>query len=157
MKKTFKETQRFTQWWLWLILLSAFLLPLILLFQDMEEGTEPNMIVVLVVFIFGIAFLAFFRIMNLQTEIDQQKIFVRYYPILSKTFLWKDVQSAELLDYGFVGGWGVRYFTKYGTVFNIKGRKGLALVLKNKKKYLIGTQKEQELKNYLSDVLPERN
>lgn len=153
MKKEFREIQKFDQWWLWLILLSAFLLPLILLFQDMEEKAEPNMIVVLVVFIFGIAFLAFFRIMNLQTEIDQQKIFIRFYPILSKTFLWKDVQSAELIDYGFVGGWGIRYFTKYGTVYNVKGNKGLAIVLNNGKKLLIGTQKKDELIRFLEERL----
>lgn len=144
----FKETQRFTQWWLWLILLSALGLPFILFYQEMDEGGEPNMMVILVIFIFGIALLAFFRIMRLRTEIDSEKIFIHFYPIMRKTIHWKDVQSAEVIDYGFVGGWGIRYFTKYGTVFNIKGRKGLALVLKNKKKYLIGTQKKEELEKF---------
>ena len=44
-----------------------------------------------------------------------------------------------------MGGWGIRLWTKYGTVFNIKGKKGLAIELYSGKKFLIGTQKEIEL------------
>jgi len=59
-----------------------------------------------------------------------------------------------VVDYGFVGGWGVRWWTKFGTVYNVMGRIGLAIELKNGKKLLIGTQKKTEVgaivKQYLS-------
>lgn len=148
----FKETQRFTQWWLWLILFSVLVIPLVLFFKDMNRGTEHDVLVILLIFLFEIALLTFFRIMNLRTSIDQEKIFLQFYPIMRKTIFWKEIQKAEVIDYGFVGGWGIRYFTRYGTVYNIKGSKGLALILKNNKKILIGTQKEQELKTFLESI-----
>ena len=58
---------------------------------------------------------------------------------------WKEIKKVEIVTYGFVGGWGIRLWTKYGTVYTIKGNKGLAIELLNGKKFLIGTQKETEL------------
>src|SRR5690554_7570605 len=46
---------------------------------------------------------------------------------------------------GFVGGWGIRFTMKYGTVYNIKGNKGLFVKLKNGKTFIVGTQKPEEL------------
>ena len=57
-----------------------------------------------------------------------------------------------MFDYGFVGGWGVRMWTKYGTVYNTKGSKGLLVELNNGKTFVIGTQKEDELKMFLKDL-----
>jgi hypothetical protein len=58
----------------------------------------------------------------------------------------------KVLNYGFVGGWGVRLWTKYGTVYNVKGNIGLAIELKNGTKFLIGTQKEIELRSFLEKI-----
>ncbi len=50
-------------------------------------------------------------------------------------------------------GWlGIWLFTKYGTVYNTRGNKGLALELKNGKKFLIGTQKMEELSEVVGNV-----
>lgn len=51
----------------------------------------------------------------------------------------------KVINYGFVGGWGIRLWTKYGTVYNVSGNKGLFIKLKNGKTMVIGTQKSQEL------------
>ena len=88
----------------------------------------------------------FFRI-RLITNINQNEIRMKFFPFVKKHINWKDVKSAEIVNYGFVGGWGIRLWTKYGTVYNTKGNKGLAIELKNGKKFLIGTQKETELNN----------
>lgn len=72
---------------------------------------------------------------------------------MRKSVEWEDVKQAKVVDYGFVGGWGIRFGTEYGTVYNIKGKKGLAIELNNGKKFLIGTQKEEELNEVLqSDI-----
>jgi hypothetical protein len=68
-----------------------------------------------------------------------------FFPLIKKTTNWTEIKKVEVVNYGFVGGWGIRLWTKYGTVYNIKGNKGLAIELFNGKKYLIGTQKEIEL------------
>lgn len=82
--------------------------------------------------------------------IDSSGIDMRFSPLSSKKVKWSEIDSAEVVDYGFVGGWGVRLGSKYGTVYNVNGSKGLALKLKNGKKFVIGTQKEDELKSVVN-------
>jgi len=41
------------------------------------------------------------------------------------------------------GGWGIRYVIG-GIAYNVYGNKGVQLILKNKKKVLVGTQKPEE-------------
>ncbi|WP_282032750.1 hypothetical protein [Aequorivita sinensis] len=77
---------------------------------------------------------------------------MRFFPFVKKKVNWKDVKSAEVVNYGFVGGWGIRLGTKYGTVYNIKGNRGLAIELLNGKKFLTGTQKETELREILAKI-----
>ena len=68
---------------------------------------------------------------------------------MKKRVGWNEIKSTKVVNCGLVGGWGIRLWTKYGTVYNTKGNKGLAIELKNGKKFLIGTQKETELNKIL--------
>jgi hypothetical protein len=156
MKHTFKEEQRFTQWWLWLGLIAIGLLPTygiyIQLIMGQKFGDKPMSDLGLIVFAICIfAFIAFFWLLKLSTEIDQDEININFFPLSKKQFKWQDVKSAGLVDYGFVG-YGIRYGSKYGTVYNTSGRNGLAIELKNGKKYVIGTQKEEELNKLIPTV-----
>ena len=151
MNRIFKETQKFNQWWLWLILFAAILFPLYFFANASSEDRKHLLVLTIVFLVEGVILLVFWMI-QLRTEIDSKKISVHFYPFMRKTFLWNEVDSAKVVNYGFVGGWGIRFFTKYGTVFNIRGNKGLALKRKNGKKFLVGTQKEEELKKFLSSL-----
>ncbi len=90
--------------------------------------------------------------MNLKTEIDQKEIRMNFFPFIKKRIEWKDVKKAEVLNYGFVGGWGIRLFTDYGTIYSTKGNKGLALELQSGKRLVIGTQKEAELNRIIEKI-----
>ncbi|NGX84319.1 DUF1705 domain-containing protein [Aequorivita sp. KMM 9714] len=153
----FKEEQKFTQWWLWLILIGIGVLPIIGIYKQLiiEEkfGDSPMSdleLIIFSIFIFGL--IALFWFMRLKTNIDQNEIRMRFFPLVKKQVKWKDVKSVEVVNYGFVGGWGIRLGTKYGTVYNTKGNRGLAIELLNGKKLLIGTQKETELKEILEKI-----
>lgn len=155
MSLLFNEKQRFTQWWLWLLLLGITLLPTIGIYQQIYQGqpygNNPMSDTGLILFfIFMLIFLLFFRSMHLSTKINRQKIEIKFFPFLSRSFRWKDIKSATIVDYGFVGGWGIRLGTKYGTIYNVKGKMGLAFELQNGKKYCIGTQQAAELKNLIA-------
>ena len=93
-----------------------------------------------------------FLLMTLKTDIDQKAIKMSFFPFVKKRIEWKDVKKAEVINYGFVGGWGIRLFTNYGTVYNTSGNKGLALELQNGKRLVIGTQKEQELSRIVKNI-----
>ena len=150
MKIEFKEEQKFTQWWLWLVLLGIGILPFLGIYKRKILGDifgdEPMSdfgFIIFCVIIFGV--IAMFWFMRLETEIDQNEIRMNFFPFVKKQVSWKDIKNAEIVNYGFVGAWGIRLWTKYGTVYNTKGNKGLAIELLNGKKFLIGTQKEIEL------------
>lgn len=85
-------------------------------------------------------------ILRMHTEIDETSIRFKNGFRGEHVINWTNVEHAEVLDYGFVGGFGTRLSLRYGTVYNIWGKMGLALKLKNGSKLLIGTQKPKEMK-----------
>ena len=150
MNIEFKEEQRFTQWWLWLLLTGIAALPVYGIYKQIilgeKFGDKPMPDAALIIFaVFIFVMLALFWRMRLKTEIDMDEIRMSFFPFTKKRVAWKEIKSAQTLNYGFVGGWGIRLGTKYGTVYNTKGNKGLAIELKNGRKFCIGTQKEAEL------------
>ena len=156
MNKVFIEEQRFTQWWVWLILigLASILIYAIIsqIIFKQQFGDKPMTdmgLVFLTLSVFVIIYL--FSSLRLKTKIDSDAINITFLPFVKRRILWQDVVEAKVINYSFVG-WGIRLFTKYGTVYNTKGNIGLALKLRNGKKVLIGTQKAQELKTFLKAI-----
>ena len=162
MKTEFKEEQKFTQWWLWLILIPVGMLPIFGIYKQLilEEqfGDKPMSDLGLIVFsIFVFSFIGFFFIMKLKTSIDKNGIQMIFFPFRRIRVEWNEIKNMKVVNYGFVGGWGIRFWPKYGTIYNVKGNKGLAIELKNGKKFLIGTQKEAELNNVVEEMLVANN
>ena len=158
MKTEFKEEQKFNQWWLWLILIPMGVLPLIGIYKQLilEEklGDNPMSDINLLIFsIIMFSLVGLFLIMKLKTSIDKNGINMHFFPFIKKSVDWQQIKNVKVVNYGFVGGWGIRLWTKYGTVYNVKGDKGLEIVLKSGKKFLIGTQKETELSTIIEKMM----
>jgi hypothetical protein len=157
----YHEKQRFTQWWMWGIILLPLGIALKACFnqfiQGVPFGNNPMSNDGLLLFLlFGWCFAYFFYVNELRTNISQEAIHVQFYPYTSRSVRWDEVAHCEVMPYDFVGGWGVRLFTKYGTVYNVCGGKGLFVQLKNKQKFLIGTQKPEELQRIVEQLQQSR-
>lgn len=157
MERSFTEEQKFTQWWLWIILIGIGVLPIFPVFKqvsnEVEVASENSFgfaFIIFSVIIYGL--IALFLVVKLKTEINQNEIRMSFFPFVKKQVGWSEIKTAEVVNYGFVGGWGIRLGTAYGTVYNIKGNKGLAIELTNGKKFLIGTQKETEMKKMVEEI-----
>jgi hypothetical protein len=153
----FKETQKFTQWWVWVLLSSISFVPIYGLYKQIilgePFGDKPMSDAGLIAFTLVIfATIYLFYIIVLKTEINKYEISFRFFPFVNKKIKWTDVKNAEVVNYGFVGGYGIRFGTKYGTVYNIKGKNGLAIELINGKKLLVGTQKPDELSKVIEEI-----
>ena len=162
MNIVFKETQKFSQWWLWLILIGIGILPILGIYKQLiigeKFGDKPMSDLGLIIFaLFVFSLIAMFWFMQLKTEIDQNEIRMHFFPLVKKRVNWKEIKNAEIVNYGFVGGWGIRLWTKYGTVYNMKGNKGLAIALTDGNKFLIGTQKPEELTAILEKISPKKS
>ena len=162
MKIQFKEEQKFTQWWLWLILIGIAVFPIIGIYKQLSleqqyvgSVTSYSEIILFSILIVGIIVL--FLSMKLTTEIDENEIRMKFFPFVNRKVSWHEIETIGVVNYGFVGGWGIRLWTAYGTVYNIKGNKGLAIELKDGKRFVIGTQKEEELRKIIENKTDSSN
>lgn len=158
MKTFFSESQRFTQWWLWLLIVIPMLAPIApslynLMQPEASQVKEMSLETMAIYLGLFAVVIAMFLFMKLTTRIDDQYIAFTYRPMfVNKKIAWREVKSAEVINYGFVGGWGIRLWTKYGTVYNVRGKHGLHIKLNNGKQLLLGTQKEDELRQVLTQI-----
>ncbi|SFT37578.1 hypothetical protein SAMN05216474_0195 [Lishizhenia tianjinensis] len=150
MNTTFKETQKFTQLWIWVILLAVGgIMTYQFVWGNNQSQFRMDEFLVSVVVIFLVILL--FLVWKQSTEISEKGIKIQVFPFFTKNYKWEDIAECQVIKYGFVG-WGIRFAPAYGWVYNIKGNKGLRLVFINGKKRLIGTQKAEELQEFLKQI-----
>ena len=162
----FKEEQKFNQWWIWLLIAVCCG---IWIWQFVQQiimgkpfGNNPmSDLGVILTGIFPILVLLLFRLLKLETLIDEEGIKCRFMPFQRKykTFLPLDIAKYEVKKYNPLmeyGGWGIRYGRK-GTAYNVRGNMGLYLELKNKKNFLIGTQTPDSLRYAMEKMIRERS
>lgn len=150
----FNEKQRFSQWWLWLLLL----LVISNLVREFLNGTVEEKQALFFSALTLTLTSVLFAIMKLETSIDNNGISVRFFPfhLKKKHFNWDQLESCSIRTYKPVieyGGWGIRKtFSGKGTAYNVKGKVGLQLVFKNGDRLLIGTQKAEKLNEVLKTL-----
>lgn len=153
MKPLFTEKQRFNQWWVWLLIILTLGVPFIVFFQLIISGEAiADNLAIIFSLIIPIACIYLIYITQLKTEITHESISFQFVPFVKRSYFLSEIQSVTVINYGFVGGWGIRFTTKYGTVYNIKGKEGLFVKLKNGKTFVIGTQKPEELERAIEQL-----
>jgi hypothetical protein len=159
----FSENQRFSQWWLWLLLIGINGMMLYGIMQQVifgkPFGDRPGSDAEL--FIAGAIaglILVLFISLKLETRITKEGVYVRFRPFhhsfryyswasLSKSYIRK---YSPILEYG---GWGLRYgFYGKGSALNVSGNKGLQLMTIEGKKMLIGTRMPEEITETLKKL-----
>ena len=150
----FNENQRFSQWWLWLLLMVV----ISNLVREFLNGTAEEKDALFFSALTLTLTSVLFGIMKLETTIDSEGIAVRFFPfqLKKKHFNLDQLECCFIRTYKPVieyGGWGIRKtFSGKGTAYNVKGKVGLQLVFKNGDRLLIGTQKAEELQAFLKSI-----
>ncbi len=156
----FSELQRFTQRWLWVLLIAGGVVAVSVfghglvqqLILERPWGDRPisdsaliMVSVVVTLFVFGMIYI--FWQLRLHTVVDDEGIFVRFVPFPGSRILFSEIQSCEARTYRPLyeyGGWGIKW-GRSGKAFNISGDRGVQLVMKDGKRILIGSQRADEL------------
>ena len=163
----FKETQKFTQWWLWLIVLAPIILAVLNIlssilyaFGGYSSSDSGNVSISwisarisMVQFIFVLIYILtilFLALSKLQVVVSNNEIKIRHLLFLNKVIDLSEVTEQYIINYDFVG-YGIRKTKKYGTVYNVKGKEGVAITLTNGEKYLIGSQKAEQFSKTLKE------
>ncbi|UUX92130.1 hypothetical protein [Methanoplanus endosymbiosus] len=109
------------------------------------NNPAPDYIVILIAVIFGILFPAFFIVLKLEINVNDNCLRFRFYPIHIK---WKEIALSEIsaaeevkfrpiMEYG---GWGIR-FRRGIKAYIMKGNEGVMLTFADGKQILLGSQK----------------
>ena len=148
----FSERQRFNIINAWLFLIIAF---------GILHFVDKAPISVLVFdgkFIILILFLVLLTVCRLDTEIREDGIYYQFFPfqLKMKKIAFDDIEKVYVRKYKPImeyGGWGIRIglFGK-GWAINIAGNNGIQMEFKDskKRKFLIGTQKAEEVEAVLN-------
>lgn len=146
----FTEKQKFTQWWIWIIIIAGALGSTAAFYasDQLRADAWPSLLLTYGVLVLVIIFL---KSMTLKSRIDEKGVHYSFWPLIwkEKTIPWTAIEKAEVIKYSPIqdyGGWGYRYtFGSKGKALNVKGNMGLKLYFSDKKPLLIGTQKAAEL------------
>jgi hypothetical protein len=157
----FNESQKFNQWWLWLILLSYVVMLLIVFFViwQIKQNVVAQTIRITVLVIIGLLIIVpagIFFSFRLDTQIKHDGVYVRFLPFYStfKVYEWRGISKCYVRQYNPIeeyGGWGFRIGSS-GKAFNVSGDKGLQLEFRDQTRMLIGTNKPIELTETLKKI-----
>ena len=161
-KPLYTEIQRFDQYWLWILVIG--MIGLLLwgimqqVFLDIPFGSNPASDLGLILsFVFSLGMAAFIWNIKLITTIDSDKINIRFVPFYSRTIQIADIEKAYIRKYRPIleyGGYGIRLgISKKGKAYNVSGRIGLQLEMKDGSKALIGTKKSKELEKVIQQLI----
>ena len=161
--RTFEETQKFNQVWLWILLvaISVWVLiqfPLSIFISSSEDPVSSHSIIMFLIslaFVVGLNSLMFFA--RLKTKVTDDGVSILFHPFINKpkTFKWENIKEAYVRKYRPIweyGGWGIRYRWS-GRAYNTSGNMGLQLIMNSGKKILIGTHKPEELDAFLKKYI----
>lgn len=160
---SFSEKQKFTQWWLWGLLVAALIIPLVVTVAQYSTGKSAITIYDIAVgCMFPLLIIFFFLTIKLATTIDETGVHYRFAPVHRKMrdISWSEIEKAYTRTYSPIkeyGGWGIRSgIAKIGKAYNISGNKGLQLELKDGKKILIGTNRPGEIDQVLKTLVQKK-
>lgn len=160
MTPEFREVQRFTQRWLWILLIGTMLVLVGVFgyglieqlvfgrpFGDRPLSDEMLLLTGSGVLLFSGGMIYLFYSLRLITEVRADGLYIRFYPLRGKLIAYDAIESCQARSYkplSEYGGWGIKY-GRSGWAYNILGTQGVQLALRNGKRILIGSQRASEL------------
>jgi len=146
----YTEQQRFTQPWLWAIILGMAAVFWHGAFRQLVRGepwgTNPagDIVLFLSWALAGLGFPLLFAYAHLRTEVRDDGIRVRFVPfhLRPRVWSWDRIARVEARDYSpfrDYGGWGIRIGPR-GWAYNVSGSQGIELTFTAGHRILIGTR-----------------
>jgi hypothetical protein len=158
----FTEKQRFTQIWIWVILIGINALFIFGIVQQLlletPFGDKPIPLAGLIAAaVLSLVFAFGFLSMKLETEIKTEGVYVRFSPF-QRTYQfcsWDSIDKIFIRKYSPVseyGGWGLRGVSSRDRALNVSGNTGIQIITKDGLRLLIGTKKGDEVMEVLKQI-----
>jgi len=112
-------------------------------------------LVVVALFVFLLLSLVLFP--SLTIEIDKTKIIIKFgLGVISKNFNLENIRSYRIAKNHWYYGWRIS-LTPHGWLYNIAGLYSVEILMKNGKKYRLGTDEPERLESAIKQAIKEFN
>lgn len=154
--RVFEEKQRFNQWWLYIIFIPVLIVLLMGIYRNSEGFTNFHSPLIVLFLIAAVIPMLLILSMQLETRINHEGISAKFIPFgfSKKFFPWKEMDQCFIRKYkplSEYGGYGIRGLGGR-KAYNVSGNIGIQIVTRDKKSFLIGTNKPEKaravIKNY---------
>lgn len=155
MSVLYREKQKFNQWWVWLIMLGTMFISIGA--GLMEYMMKGDLVALIVGGGVGGLCAILFALTTLKTVVTTEGIEIGLRPFSRRRIFKSEIAKAYVRKYKPLeeyGGWGYRIGPK-GKAYNVSGKFGLQLEMKNGEKILIGTQHPEVLEDVMQNYLEE--
>lgn len=157
--EVFTEQQKFKNKMFWWILIPAMLFSYGVTVPGFFEGkTTGTLVAIIIMTVVFVPLIGGVLIGVLHTRVDAEGVHYRYAPFKRKynTIKWTEMKKAYIKKYdafGEYGGWGIRWGAD-GWLYNMQGDMGLMIKKKKGTDVLLGTQKPDELEQFVKAFAP---
>lgn len=152
--KIFQEKQFINRWWLSMLILAIIVIVIGTAYYATINADEDTALVVSLIslaitfpIVLGLLYL------RLETRIDNEGVTVKFKPFgfTKKHFSWSEIKKCYVRKYDSseFGGWGLRGIGRDWKAYFIYGNKGIQIVTRKDKEFLIGTQRPAAAKDVL--------
>jgi hypothetical protein len=161
-KLYFKEVQRYPKAWIWTMNILIFAVVvyeflIVFVLNKPASGQKEDHIFLLFMLV-PVGLIILFNSIRMETEIRRDGICFRFFPFIRKFKMirWEEIQRCYVRTYRPIaeyGGRGIRAgWKRKSMAYNIQGRTGLQIELKNGRRILLGTQKGKEVEGIIKNV-----
>ena len=151
----YEEHQKINQWWVWVVILLSIAITMVAVYPLF--GTDDAWVAYISIStVVGLA--VWLASVTLRTRIGDQHIEVLYGRLFRRCFDRDDIVDAYVRTYqplGEYGGWGVRWAPGSSSAYTVSGNQGLQLKLRDGSRFLVGTQRPEELRERIEAWLAE--
>ena len=157
----FREVQRFRDvWWVMVLVFGIAAMQWWLFLGQIIGGAPmgnrpaPDAVVLLIWLLFGVGLPVFFLLLRLEVVVNPGAVVIRFAPLVTRVIDRREIAGVDVVTYrplGEFGGWGIRGWG--GRVaYNVRGNKGVELVLHDGRRVVIGSQRAVELASAISAI-----
>ena len=159
----FHEVQRFTQWWIWVLIIGVVGLQVwgfveqIILGRPWGSEPAPDWMLIMFFVLFGIGMPWLLLSCRLETVVAEGGITVRFVPFhrAARLIDFAGIKSHAARKYNPIleyGGWGVRMGTR-GDALNVSGNMGVQFVFNNGRRLLVGSAMAEQFDAAVTEAM----
>lgn len=161
MHPTFSEKQYIRIWWIRALI---GVITLVMWYGFVQQiffhipfgnNPAPDWAMYPMILLIGVMFPWFFFNIYLKTEVFDQRLVIRYFPFIKKTYTHDDITQADSITFRPIrehGGWGIKYSVNGGWVYSAYGNTGVEVFFRDGKKIIIGSQRPDELASAINSL-----